>query len=83
MIFRQLRRAPRVFGVRFAATSLFAVGTVVFSYVIGWATDSVLLPARRESRFCRVASIRACSDRPVTGSEDCRAAGRERAVPGR
>ena len=47
LILRQLRRAPREFGVGLAATSVYAVATIVSSYVIGWATDSVLLPAAR------------------------------------
>ena len=47
LIFRQLRRAPWEFGVGLAATTLFAVATIVSSYLIGWATDSVLLPAAR------------------------------------
>ena len=45
LILRQLRRAPREFTVGFVATSVYAVATIVSSYVIGWATDSVLLPA--------------------------------------
>ena len=47
LIWRQLRRAPWEFGVGFAATSVYAVATIVSAYVIGWATDSVLLPAAR------------------------------------
>lgn len=48
LILRQLRRAPKEFAVGFAATSVYAVATIVSSYVIGWATDSVLLPASRD-----------------------------------
>ena len=48
LIYRQLRRAPWEFGVGFAATTLYAAGTIVSSYLIGWATDSVLVPAARE-----------------------------------
>ena len=47
LILRQLRRAPWEFGLGFAATSFFAVATIVSAYMIGWATDSVLLPAAR------------------------------------
>lgn len=47
LILRQLRRAPREFGVGLAATSLYAVATIASAYVIGWATDSVLLPSAR------------------------------------
>ena len=45
LIIRQLRRAPKEFGVGLAATSVYAVATIISSYLIGWATDSVLLPA--------------------------------------
>ena len=45
LIYRQMRRAPWEFGVGFAATTLYAAGTIVSSYLIGWATDSVLVPA--------------------------------------
>jgi ATP-binding cassette, subfamily B, bacterial len=45
LIGRQLRRAPREFGVGAAGTVLFAVMTIASSYVIGWVTDSVLIPA--------------------------------------
>ncbi len=44
---RQLSRAPREFGLGFFGSLLFAVATVVSSYVIGWVTDDVLLPAVR------------------------------------
>jgi ATP-binding cassette, subfamily B, bacterial len=45
LIARQLRRAPREFGVGTAGTVLYAVMTILSSYVIGWITDSILLPA--------------------------------------
>lgn len=48
LIYRQLRRAPWEFGVGFAATTLYAAGTIVSSYLIGWATDSVLVPAAQD-----------------------------------
>lgn len=44
---RQLTRAPREFGIGFFGSLLFAVATVASSYVIGWVTDDVLLPAVR------------------------------------
>lgn len=47
LIYRQMRRAPWEFGVGFAATTLYAAGTIVSSYLIGWATDAVLVPAAR------------------------------------
>ena len=48
LIIRQLRRAPKEFAVGFAATTLYALATIASSYVIGWATDTILLPAARE-----------------------------------
>ncbi|MEX2278589.1 MAG: ABC transporter ATP-binding protein [Acidimicrobiia bacterium] len=45
LIARMLRRAPREFALGGAGTTLFAIATVASSYVLGWATDEVLLPA--------------------------------------
>ncbi|MDH4119224.1 MAG: ABC transporter ATP-binding protein/permease [Acidimicrobiia bacterium] len=45
LIARQLRRARREFTLGAVGTVVYAVTTIVSSYVIGWATDSVLLPA--------------------------------------
>jgi len=45
LIRRQLSRAPRQFLLGGVGTVLFAVATVASSYVIGWVTDSVLLPS--------------------------------------
>ncbi|MDE0710473.1 MAG: ABC transporter transmembrane domain-containing protein, partial [bacterium] len=45
LIVEQLRRAPREFAFGFSFTAVHSVGTIVFSYVVGWATDSVLIPA--------------------------------------
>ncbi len=45
LIQRQVRRAPRQFGLGFAGTVLYAVMTIASAYVIGYATDEVLLPA--------------------------------------
>lgn len=45
LILRQIRRAPRQFAIGGVGTVLFAVATVVSSFVLGWVTDSVLLPA--------------------------------------
>ena len=45
LIVRQLRRAPKQFALGGAGTVLFAVMTIVSSYVIGWITDDILLPA--------------------------------------
>ncbi len=45
LIARQLRRAPREFAIGGLGTVLFAAMTVVSSYVIGWVTDSILIPS--------------------------------------
>ena len=45
LIARQLRRAPREFSVGMVGTTLYAGMTILSSYVIGWVTDEVLLPA--------------------------------------
>jgi ABC-type multidrug transport system fused ATPase/permease subunit len=45
LILRQLSRAPREFAVGFAGALLFAAMTIISSFVIGWITDSILLPS--------------------------------------
>lgn len=45
LIGRQLRRARREFSIGVAGTMLYAITTIVSSYVIGWITDSILIPA--------------------------------------
>ena len=45
LIARQLRRAPKEFSVGMVGTTLYAGMTILSSYVIGWVTDDVLLPA--------------------------------------
>ncbi len=47
LIWRQLRRAPREFALGIGFTSLHSVATIASSYVIGWAVDSVVIPAVR------------------------------------
>ncbi len=44
LIARQLRRAPKEFTVGGIGTVLYASMTIVSSFVIGWITDSVLIP---------------------------------------
>ena len=44
LIARQLRRAPKEFTVGGFGTVIYAVMTIVSSYVIGWIADSVLIP---------------------------------------
>jgi ABC-type multidrug transport system fused ATPase/permease subunit len=45
LIARQVKRAPAQFTFGGVGTTLFAAATVASSYVLGWVTDSVLLPA--------------------------------------
>lgn len=45
LIARQLRRAPREFGIGGVGTLLFAAMTIVSAFVVGWVTDDVLFPA--------------------------------------
>lgn len=47
LILRQLRRAPKEFAVGMGFTTLHSVATIASSYVIGWAVDSVVVPAVR------------------------------------
>ena len=45
LIARQVRRASKEFRIGAAGTIVYAVTTIISSYVIGWVTDSVLIPA--------------------------------------
>lgn len=45
LIKRQLRLAPREFSVGGAGTVVYAAMTVISSYVLGWITDDLLIPA--------------------------------------
>ncbi|MEX1249196.1 MAG: ABC transporter ATP-binding protein, partial [Acidimicrobiia bacterium] len=45
LIRRQIRRAPKEFLVGGIGTVIYAVMTIVSSYVLGWITDDILLPA--------------------------------------
>lgn len=45
LIRRQLRRASREFTIGGLGTVLYAVMTILSSYVLGWITDEVLLPS--------------------------------------
>ncbi len=51
LIGRQLRRARRPFLMGGIGTLLYAVATVASSFVIGWVTDNVLLPAVAEGNL--------------------------------
>ena len=50
LIRRQIRRAPREFFLGGAGAALYAAMTIVVSYVIGWITDDILLPAAADGR---------------------------------
>ncbi len=45
LIRRQLKRAPKEFLIGGIGTVLYAVMTILSSYVLGWITDDILLPA--------------------------------------
>ena len=45
LIKRQMGRAKREFALGFAGTTIYAIATIGSSFVIGWVTDSILLPA--------------------------------------
>lgn len=45
LIGRQLRRAPREFTFGGIGTTLFAGMTILSSFVLGWVTDEILIPA--------------------------------------
>lgn len=45
LISRQVRRAPREFAFGGLGTTLYAAMTILSSFVVGWITDRVLLPA--------------------------------------
>lgn len=45
LISRQLKRAPREFTFGGIGTTLYAAMTILSSFVVGWITDDVLLPA--------------------------------------
>lgn len=60
LIRRQLRRAPKEFLVGGIGTVIYAVMTVLSSYVLGWITDDILLPAIDEGEVA-VASLAAAA----------------------
>jgi ATP-binding cassette, subfamily B, bacterial len=45
LIWRQLNRAKREFAIGAVGTVLYAVMTVLSSFVMGWITDSILIPS--------------------------------------
>jgi ATP-binding cassette, subfamily B, bacterial len=60
LIRRQLRRAPKEFLVGGIGTVIYAVMTILSSYVLGWITDDILLPAIDEGEVA-VASLAAAA----------------------
>jgi len=73
LIGRQVRRAPKEFAFGGMGALLYAVMTIVSSYVVGWAVDSVLLPAAESGRVA-AASLTAAAA-AVVGVSVARAVG--------
>ncbi len=48
LIRRQLKRAPKEFVIGGIGTVIYALMTILSSYVLGWITDDILLPAIEE-----------------------------------
>lgn len=59
LIARMLRRAPREFAFGGFGAALFAIATVGSSYILGWVTDDVLLPAIDEGAVSTAALVTA------------------------
>lgn len=57
LIGRQLRRAPREFTFGGVGTTLFAGMTILSSFVLGWVTDNMLIPAVQEGEVATAALI--------------------------
>jgi len=55
LIERQLKRAPKEFTVGGLGAFLYAAMTIVSSFVIGWATDFVLIPAAQDGEVAKTA----------------------------
>ena len=45
LIKRQMGRARREFALGFGGTIIYAIATIVSAFIIGWVTDSILLPS--------------------------------------
>lgn len=73
LISRQVLRARREFTIGGIGTTLYAATTVLSSYVVGWITDSILLPAV-EAEEVAAASL-AGAAAAVVGVSAVRAAG--------
>lgn len=73
LIARQLRRAPKEFTWGGLGSLLFAAMTVLSSYVVGWITDSLLIPAARNGEV--VATTLAGAAAAVIGVSLLRAVG--------
>lgn len=59
LIRRQLKRAPKQFFFGGIGTLIFAGATVASSFVLGWVTDSVLLPAVEEGEVATATLVAA------------------------
>ena len=73
LIRRQLRRATREFTIGGIGTVFFALATVASSYVIGWVTDDLLLPAVADGNL--TASAQAMAALAIIGVSGVRASG--------
>lgn len=73
LILRQLRRAPQAFAVGGVGTFFFALATIASSYVIGWVTDDLLLPAAAGGEL--TTSAQALAAGAIIGVAAVRAAG--------
>ena len=73
LIWRQLTRAPQEFTLGGLGTLMFALATVASSYVIGWVTDDLLIPAV-ESGDLTAAALAAAAG-AILGVAGVRAAG--------
>lgn len=61
LIGRQLRRAPREFAFGGVGTTLFAGATILSSFVLGWITDDLLIPAVDAGEVATVALVGAAA----------------------
>ncbi|MDH3293978.1 MAG: ABC transporter ATP-binding protein/permease [Acidimicrobiia bacterium] len=73
LILRQLRRAPGAFTLGGVGTLFYALATIASSYVIGWVTDELLLPAVASGDLATSAQALAAS--AIIGVSGIRAGG--------
>ncbi len=61
LIGRSLRRAPREFLLGGIGTTLFAGATILSSFILGWVTDDILIPAVDEGRVATATLVGAAA----------------------